>query len=161
MSLSEYGNVVSLDSLGNNYSMLYGNLAGILTGGAIAGIGSAIKNKDFDWNLIKERIKLVEMTEAEQSLQEINDQTLKKAFKFSLKGGGLMALVLVVIWPMPLFFADYVFNIGFYSIWVGISIAWVCGATFFIVGLPLIEARHGIARVARRQRTEVPTEDDK
>jgi len=161
MSLPEYGNVVSLDSLGNNYSMLYGNLAGILTGGAIAGIGSLIRNKDFDWNLIKERIKLVEMTEAEQDLQHVNEQTLKKAFKFSLKGGGLMALVLVVIWPMPLFFAGYVFDVAFYSLWVGIAVAWVSGATFFIVGLPIIEARHGIARVARRQRAEVPEGDDK
>ncbi len=161
MSLPEYGNVVSLDSLGNNYSMLYGNITGILTGGAIAGIGSLIKNKDFDWNLIKERIKLVEMTEAEQNLQNVNEETLKKAFRFSLKGGGLMALVLVVIWPMPLFFAGYVFDVAFYSLWVGIAVAWVSGATFFIVGLPIIEARHGIARVARRQRAEVPESDDK
>lgn len=160
-SLPEYGNEVSLASLGNNYAMLYGNITGILSGGAIAGIGSAIKNKDFDWNLIKQRIKLVEMTEAEQSLQDVNEKTLKRAFHFSLKGGGLMALILVVAWPMPLFFSDYVFDVNFYYLWVGIAVAWVSGATFFIVGLPIIEGRHGIARIARRQKYEPPAGDEK
>jgi hypothetical protein len=35
---------------------------------------------------------------------------------------------------------------------VGIAVAWVSGATFFIVGLPLIEARHGIAKIVHRQK---------
>lgn len=64
-----------------------------------------------------------------------------------------MTLVLVVIWPLPLFFSGYVFDINFFHLWTGIAIAWVSGATFFIVGLPLIEGRHGIAQVIRGQKT--------
>ena len=67
-----------------------------------------------------------------------------------------MTLILIIGWPMPLFFADYVFDIGFYSLWVGISVVWVSAATFFIVGLPIIEARHGIAKVARGRKASVP-----
>ena len=151
-SLPAYGGVVSLASLGDNYSMLFGNIAGILTGGAIAGLGSLARRTVFDWGLMRERIKLVDISQAEVQRLEEDEATLAKAFRFSLRGGGIMTLVLIIAWPMPLFFAGYVFDIAFYSFWVGISIVWVSAATFFIVGLPIIEARHGIAKVARRQR---------
>ena len=156
----QYGEV-NLASLGDNYSMLFGNIAGILTGGAIAGFGSLLKKTDFEWKDMKERIKLVDISEKEVAQLQADEQTLHKAFRFSLKGGGLMTLVLIIAWPMPLFFADYVFDIGFYSFWVGISICWVSAATFFIVGLPIIEARHGIAKVARRNKPVPETDGDK
>ena len=151
-SLPAYGGEVSLASLGDNYAMLFGNVAGILTGGAIAGLGSLARKTRFDWNEMREKIKLVDASEEEMGKISADEETLRKAFKFSLRGGGIMTLVLIIAWPMPLFFADYVFDMGFYTLWVGISIVWVSVATFFIVGLPIIEARHGIARVARRQR---------
>lgn len=155
---STYGEV-SLATLGDNYSMLFGNIAGILTGGAIAGFGSLIKKTSFDWAEMKERIKLVDISAKEVAQLEADEATLHKAFRFSLKGGGLMTLILIIGWPMPLFFADYVFDIGFYSLWVGISVVWVSAATFFIVGLPIIEARHGIAKVARGNKASVPEEE--
>lgn len=155
---AQYGEV-SLASLGDNYSMLFGNIAGILTGGAIAGFGSLFSRTKFDWADMKERIKLVDISQAEMNELEVNEATLKKAFRFSLKGGGLMTLILIIAWPMPLFFANYVFDIGFYSLWVGISVVWVSAATFFIVGLPIIEARQGIAKVARGRRAS-PVEEE-
>ena len=158
-SLPEFGGEVSLASLGHNYSMLFGNIAGILTGGAIAGLGSLATRTKFDWQLMKERIKLVDISQAEMDALDDDERTLQKAFKFSLKGGGLMTLVLIIAWPMPLFFSEYVFDIGFYGFWVGIAVSWVSVATFFIVGLPIIEARHGIAQVARgRRATAVATD---
>ena len=158
-SLPAYGGEVSLASLGDNYSMLFGNIAGILTGGAIAGLGSLARRTAFDWSLMRERIKLVDISQAEVRQLEEDEETLAKAFRFSLRGGGIMTLVLIIAWPMPLFFAGYVFDIAFYSFWVGISIVWVSAATFFIVGLPIIEARHGIAKVARRQKAPPQGED--
>ena len=146
-SLPAYGGEISLASLGDNYSMLFGNIAGILTGGAVVIFGSLVKKPKFEWSDLKEKITLVEQTPSEIDAAEQDEETLKKAFKFSLKGGGLMTLILIIAWPMPLFFADYVFDIGFYSLWVTISIAWVSFATFFIVGLPIIEARKGLAQV--------------
>ena len=148
-SLPEFGGEVSLASLGHNFSMLFGNIAGILTGGAIAVIGSLIKRTSFDWAKMRERIKLVEMSQKEIAALDQDEETLKKAFRFSLKGGGLMTLVLIIIWPMPLFFANYVFDINFYTLWTGIAVCWISGATFFIVGLPIIEARHGIKSVIK------------
>ena len=144
VSLPAYGGQLSLASLGDNFSMLYGNVAGILVGGAITAIGSLLKNRDFDWAKIKERITLVEVTEVDTQEDE---KTLEKAFKFSLKGGGLMTLALIVFWPLPLYFSGYVFDLSFYGLWVGIAVVWVSVASFFIIGLPIIQARHGIKQI--------------
>jgi urea-proton symporter len=144
ISLPAYGGQLTLASLGDNFSMLYGNIAGILVGGAITGIGSLLKNRDFDWAKIKERITLVEVSEVDTQEDE---KTLEKAFKFSLKGGGLMTLALIVFWPLPLYFSGYVFDLPFYGLWVGIAVVWVSVAAFFIIGLPIIQARHGIKQI--------------
>lgn len=145
-SLPEFGGEITLASLGHNYSMLFGNVAGILSGGAIAIIGSLAANKTFDWNDLKEKITLVEV-QADAIQSEEDEETLKKAFKFSLKGGGIMTLILIIAWPMPLIASGYVFDIVSYGAWVGISIVWVSVAAFFIIFLPIIEARKGIAKI--------------
>ncbi len=146
-SLPEFGGQINLASLGHNYSMLFGNIAGILTGGAITVIGSLATKSTFDWKDLKDKITLVELTEAESAQITENEETLKKAFKFSLKGGGIMTLVLIIAWPMPLIASGMVFDILAYSAWVGISVVWVSVASFFIIFLPIIEARKGIAQV--------------
>ena len=152
VSLPDFGGELNLASLGHNYSMLFGNIAGILTGGAVTLIGSLAAKTTFDWKELKERITLVELTEAEAAQVTENEETLKKAFKFSLKGGGIMTLVLIIGWPMPLIASGLVFDIMAYSVWVGISIVWVSIASFFIIFLPIIEARHGIRQVLSGQR---------
>ncbi len=155
VTLPQYGGHVSLASLGDNFSMLYGNVAGILVGGAITAVWSFVKNRDFDWTKIKEKIKLVEMAEADVEQMALDEQTLKKAFRFSLKGGGLMTLALIVFWPLPLYFTGYVFNVPFYGLWVGIAVSWVSGAAFFIIGLPIIQARRSIKQIITRKKLAV------
>ena len=147
LSLPEFGGEITLASLGHNYSMLFGNIAGIVTGGSIALVGSLVTKTTFDWNDLKERITIVELSEAESAQVTENEETLKKAFKFSLKGGGLMTLVLIIAWPMPLIVSGVVLDLMGYSVWVMVSIVWVCIASFFIIFLPIIEARSGIKQV--------------
>ncbi|MDE0954455.1 MAG: sodium:solute symporter family protein [Candidatus Poseidoniales archaeon] len=148
-SLPEYGGVVDLASLGNNYSMLFANIAGIISGGIIAIVGSMAVKSTFNWSDLKDKITLVEMSAAESATVTEDEETLKKAFKFSVRGGGIMTLILIIVWPMPLIASGYVFELGSYAIWVAISIIWVSVASAFIIFLPLIEARHGIAKVFR------------
>ena len=146
-SLPEYNGVVGLASLGHNYSMLFGNIAGILTGGTVAIIGSLASKTSFDWKDLKEKITLVELSAAQSAEVTENEETLKKAFKFSLKGGGLMTLILIIAWPMPLIASNFVFDQFAYGAWVAISVVWVSVAAGFIILLPVIEARHGISQV--------------
>ena len=160
VSLPQYGGVLSLESLGDNFSMLYGNVAGILVGGAITGIGSIIKNKEFEWSKLNERITLVDVAPSDIVQLEQDEQTLRKAFKFSLKGGGLMTLVLIIFWPLPLFFSGYVFDIAFYGFWVGIAVVWISAASFFIIGLPIIEARHSIKQIVMRKSEAIVQSSD-
>ncbi len=138
------GGVIDLASLGNNYAMLFANITAILSGGIIAIIGSLAAGKTFDWNDLKTKITLVEITATQETEDE---ETLKRAFKFSVRGGGAMALILIIVWPMPLIASGYVFEIGAYAVWVAISVVWVSIASAIIIFLPLIEARQGIAKV--------------
>jgi Na+/proline symporter len=140
----ESGGVIDLSSLGNNYAMLFANITAIISGGIIAIVGSLAAGKTFDWNDLKTKITLVEITATQQ---EEDEETLKKAFKFSVRGGGIMALILIIVWPMPLIASGYVFELGSYTVWVAISIIWVSIASAIIIFLPLIEARQGIAKV--------------
>jgi len=141
------GGVIDLASLGNNYSMLFANITAILSGGAIAIAGSLAAGKTFDWNDLKEKITLVEVSAADQAAAAEDEETLKRAFKFSLKGGGIMTLILIIAWPLPLIASGYVFEMGSYAVWVGISVVWVAIASAIIIFLPIIEARKGIAKV--------------
>ena len=138
------GGVIDLASLGNNYAMLFANITAIISGGVIAIVGSLAAGKTFDWNDLKTKITLVEITATQETEDE---ETLKRAFKFSVRGGGAMALILIIVWPMPLIASGYVFEIGAYAVWVAISVVWVSLASAIIIFLPLIEARQGIAKV--------------
>ncbi len=145
------GGVIDLASLGNNYAMLFANITAILSGGIIAIIGSLAAGKTFDWNDLKTKITLVEITATQETEDE---ETLKRAFKFSVRGGGAMALILIIVWPMPLIASGYVFEIGAYAVWVAISVVWVSIASAIIIFLPLIEARQGIAKVFSGKKTQ-------
>jgi Na+/proline symporter len=146
----ESGGVIDLSSLGNNYAMLFANITAIISGGIIAIVGSLAAGKTFDWNDLKTKITLVEITATQQ---EEDEETLKKAFKFSVRGGGIMALILIVVWPMPLIASGYIFELGSYTVWVAISVIWVSIASAIIIFLPLIEARQGIAKVFSGKKT--------
>ena len=152
VAASEADGVVDIASLGGAFPMLYGNVVAILSSGLICVVVSLAQNKKYDWSLMNKQMRLVgeDMTDevkAEIEKREQDEATLKKAFQFSLKGGGILTLICVVAWPMPLYFSGYVFDLGFYSFWVSIAIVWVSVASFCIICIPIIEARKGFAEV--------------
>ena len=152
VAASEADGVVDIASLGGAFPMLYGNVVAILSSGLICVVVSLAQNKKYDWASLNTQLNLVagDMTEeakAEIAKREQDEATLKKAFQFSLKGGGILTIICVVLWPMPLYFSGYVFDLGFYSFWVSIAIVWVSVASFCIICIPIIEARQGFAQV--------------
>jgi len=149
---AESGGVVDIASLGGAFPMLYGNVVAILSSGLICVVISLAQNKKYDWAEMNTHMKIVESDMSEQVKSEIaqaaqDEETLKKAYKFSLKGGGILTIICVVVWPLPLYFSGYVFDIGFYGFWVGIAIVWVSIAAFCIICIPIYEARGGFAKV--------------
>ena len=155
VAASEADGVVDIASLGGAFPMLYGNVVAILSSGLICVIISLAQNKKYDWKELDKHMSLVtddmeqhEITATEAAKREQDEEQLKKAFKFSVRGGGILTLICVVFWPMPLYFSGYVFDFGFYGLWVGIAIAWVSIASAIIIFMPIVEARKGIAKVA-------------
>ena len=156
VAAAESGGVVDIGSLGGAFPMLYGNVVAILSSGLICVVISLAQNKKYDWNLLNKEMKLVEQTEAsaaEIEKRALDEATLKKAFQFSLKGGGILTIICVVLWPMPLYFSGFVFDLGFYSLWVMIAVVWVSIASILIIGLPIWEARGGFAQIASGKKT--------
>ncbi len=159
VAASEADGVVDIASLGGAFPMLYGNVVAILSSGLICVVVSLAQRKTYDWTLMKKEMKLVDEditgeVAAQIAKAEQDEATLKKAYKFSLKGGGILTLICVVAWPMPLYFSGYVFDIAFYGFWVGIAIVWVSVASFCIIGIPIIEAAQGFKKVASGGRTK-------
>ena len=155
VAASEADGVIDIASLGGAFPMLYGNVVAILSSGLICVVVSLAQNKKYDWKELDEHMSLVtddmeqhEITSTEAMKRQQDEEQLKKAFKFSVRGGGLLTLICVVFWPMPLYFSGYVFDFGFYGLWVGIAIAWVSCAAAIIIFMPIVEARKGIAKVA-------------
>ena len=156
VAAAESGGVVDIGSLGGAFPMLYGNVVAILSSGLICVVISLAQNKKYDWNLLNKEMKLVEQTEAsaaEIEKRALDEATLKKAFQFSLKGGGILTIICVVLWPMPLYFSGFVFDLAFYSLWVMIAVIWVSLASILIIGLPIWEARGGFAQIASGKKT--------
>ena len=145
---------VDIASLGGAFPMLYGNVVAILLSGLICVVVSLAQNKKYDWKDLNPKMVIVEADMTEEvkagiAQAEVDEATLKKAYHFSLKGGGALTLITIILWPMPLYFSGYVFDIGFYGFWVSIAIVWVSVAAFTIICMPIWEARHGFAKVAR------------
>ena len=151
VAASEADGVIDIGSLGGAFPMLYGNVVAILSSGLICVVISLAQNKKYDWKELDQHLSLVtdDMSgdaAAELVKREQDEEQLKKAFKFSLKGGGILTLIVIILWPMPLYFSGYVFDFGFYGLWVGIAIVWVTTASAFIIGLPIVESRKGFAK---------------
>ena len=154
VAASEADGVIDIASLGGAFPMLYGNVVAILSSGLICIVISLAQNKKFDWKDLDKHMSLVtddmeqhEITATEVAKREQDEEQLKKAFKFSVRGGGLLTLIVIIFWPMPLYFSGYVFDFGFYGLWVGIAIAWVSAAAAIIIFMPIVEARKGFAEV--------------
>ena len=152
VAASEADGVIDIGSLGGAFPMLYGNVVAILSSGLICVVISLAQNKKYDWSLLNKEMRLVDAditadVAAEQAKHAQDEETLKKAFQFSLKGGGILTIICVVLWPMPLYFSGMVFDLAFYSLWVGIAVIWVSIASFCIICIPIWEARKGFAQV--------------
>ena len=154
VAASEADGVIDIASLGGAFPMLYGNVVAILSSGLICIVVSLAQNKKYDWKELDQHMSLVtddmeqhEITATEVAKREQDEEQLKKAFKFSVRGGGLLTLIVIIFWPMPLYFSGFVFDFGFYGLWVGIAIAWVSAAAAIIIFMPIVEARKGFAEV--------------
>ncbi|KAF9186170.1 hypothetical protein BGZ50_002611 [Haplosporangium sp. Z 11] len=75
------------------------------------------------------------------------DAKLAKAARFARWSSGLLTVILILLWPLPMFFSNYVFSRGFYTGWVILSIIWAICSTIAVTIYPIWESRGAIAQV--------------
>jgi hypothetical protein len=78
---------------------------------------------------------------------EAAEQTkLLRASKIAKYTTATMTLVLLVLWPMPLYGSGYIFSQSFFSGWVIVGIIWLMCSTMAVGVYPLWEGRKSLAR---------------
>ncbi|KAJ0159797.1 putative urea active transporter 1 [Colletotrichum tanaceti] len=60
-----------------------------------------------------------------------------------------VTLVLLILWPMPLYGTGYVFGKSFFTGWVVVGITWLFASVIMVVFLPIFESRSTIVRTTR------------
>ena len=144
------------------FALLAGNLTSILTSLAITVIGSLFRPENFNFSKLKHEIFVVDETIRKRLEKETNEESLKNASRFSKQYGLSLTLILVVVWPIPLFFSNYVFTATVYHVWIWVAILWAVAAASMIWILPIIQSRDGISHVLKNiVKSSIPRKTDK
>jgi len=81
------------------------------------------------------------------AFDEEEDAKLAKASRFARWSSAVMTVILILLWPLPMFFSNYVFSRGFYTGWVVLSIVWAICSTIAVTIYPLWESRRALGEV--------------
>lgn len=137
-----YG-VVSVQTTGNEMPLLLGNITSISVGAMVCVFGSILSR-------MKHRSETgspIHLRKASPDNGE--EQILDKSSRFAKRYALLFSVILVIAWPLPLFFSGHVLSEIEFHIWIGIAFVWVLGAAVTAISLPVIESKEGILKVMR------------
>ncbi|KAJ1554108.1 hypothetical protein HK096_004985, partial [Nowakowskiella sp. JEL0078] len=168
VAASLYGSI-TIDSTGSNYPMLAGNLVSLGASCITSIVITLIKPDNFDWNVTKEGLKqlIEEDDKIEIDPSETDEVKLNKAAKIAYYSSIVLTVVLILIWPLPMFFSKYVFSEGFFTGWVAFGMAWAILASIVVIFLPIVESFSGILGMLKGMggdltgKKQVPTEEKK
>ena len=140
MAALHEGGTVTIDTLGTDYSMLIGNLVALLSSGIICTIISFIHPDSSTWEETTLSIKLVEEDPNAHNSKE-DDAALTHAFRRVLVWGTVLAILLIIVWPLLTIPAGS-FSKPYFNFWVILSMIWGMIASAVVVLLPLWEYRN-------------------
>jgi len=166
VTASKEGGSLSVESTGANNPMLAGNVVALLSPLIFVPILTfAFGPANYDWQSMKairkgddsdiadaanvdiERVPGAAIIDS--AAEEKEHKNLMRASKIAGWTTVTMTLVLLVLWPMPLYGTGYVFSKKFFTGWVVVGIMWL-GFSSCCVGLfPLWEGRTSMARTAK------------
>jgi len=131
---------VTYDTLMSGWPWLTGNLCAIAGGATISIIGSIIKpDTQFQWSMLKERIALVDDVEPPKSVALDQDEKVRQQVRISIIASVVLALVLWIMWPVPMHLDSSVFSGGAFTIWVVLCIIWALVGGLAVIFLSTVE----------------------
>ncbi|KAG0028009.1 hypothetical protein BGZ82_008651 [Podila clonocystis] len=171
-----YSGEITLATTGTDQAMLAGNLGALLGGGIISVVLSLIKPDNYTFEATRSlkqvmddmvgtptsnsssedismegekkdapRATTVELTT--DTFDAEDDAKLAKAARFARWSSGILTVILIILWPLPMFFSNYVFSRGFYTGWVILSIVWAICSTIAVTIYPVWESRDAFAEI--------------
>ncbi|TFY55004.1 hypothetical protein EVJ58_g8521 [Rhodofomes roseus] len=94
---------------------------------------------------------VVNSTEAamEEEEKELDPNALKKAFRLAAWSSVALTLIMLIIIPLPLFFAQTVYGVRGLTAWVVIGMIWAFCSAISVVVYPLYESRAALGLIIR------------
>ncbi|CAN9184030.1 unnamed protein product [Alternaria alternata] len=156
--------VITVATSGANNPMLAGNVVALLSPVIFIPVLTLIFGVDnYDWVSMK-NIRLVDDSDvtaaAHMDLEAVHGRhaalspeaeaaeqaKLFRASKIAKITTATMTLILLILWPMPLYGSGYIFSQSFFSGWVIVGIIWLMCSTMAVGVYPLWEGRESLAR---------------
>jgi urea-proton symporter len=151
---------LTVDCTGSNYPMLAGNVAALLSPMVFIPILTfAFGRQKYDWVSMTEirvgddtdiaksahiDLELTPGADRRSSTAEADaaeQRKLKKAALIARTMTVVMTLILLVLWPMPLYGSGYIFSKKFFTGWVTVGILWLFCSTACVGIFPLWQGR--------------------
>ncbi|GIL54634.1 hypothetical protein Vafri_10364 [Volvox africanus] len=132
---------LTLDTTGQDYPMLAGNLVALFFSMILCIILSYIFPQDFDWAELR-NIPVIESdpnSDPNNFEGEDSPEALNYVIKFTWATGGTLTLLLLILWPV-LTLPAKVFNQGYFTFWVILAMIWGIVASVVCIVLPIVEA---------------------
>ncbi|KAJ5897317.1 hypothetical protein N7504_007605 [Penicillium tannophilum] len=161
----QYG-VLTVTATGDNYPMLAGNVAALLSPVIISPVLTLIfGSQNYDYESMRQIRRVddsevaadahvdIELVPGEHGpIDTENEEEIRKLNKAALYSRTLtvfMAFAMLILWPIPMYGTSYVFSKKFFTGWVVVGILWLFCTLFGVVVFPLYEGRESIVRVVR------------
>lgn len=138
---------ITLDSTGDLIPLLIGNVVSISVSLGITIVGSLIKSENFDFQIMKQKILVVDDKVRSMLRRDTDEEFLQHSLRFCKRAGFSISVFLVIVWPASFYLTEFVFEEQSFQLWVWLAIVWAFSAAGIIIFLPLIEARRSITEI--------------
>lgn len=81
--------------------------------------------------------------------KDLDPVALNKAFKFAAWSSVALTLIMIILIPIPLFFAQTVYDVPSFKTWVIVAIIWAFFAAITVVVYPLWESKDALIMVSK------------
>ena len=103
-----------------------------------------IKPDNFNFDVTREKLEILTDDEVLANANyedpiETDPVRLAKAYRFAVLSSVALTLIMIIIWPLPMYFTNYVFSLPFFTFWVSISMIWAICAAIACILYPVSE----------------------